>query len=394
MKRQRKRKKSVYLDYAATTPVAREVLKAMLPYFSNKFGNPNSLHAFGREAREAIEKSRDVVASLINAKSNEIIFVSSGTEADNMAIKGYALANRQKGKHILISSIEHKAVINAAKWLKHFGFDVEFVNVDASGIIKLDELEAKIRKDTILVSIMTVNNEIGTIQPIKEIARICSEKGIAFHTDAVQALGKLKIDVKKTGIDMLSGSSHKVYGPKGVGLLYKREGIKIEPLLHGGGHEFGLRSSTENTAGIVGFAKALQLCYKEINKEAKRQEKLRDKIIKEVLSYDFIKVKLNGAWPKHRIFNNANFSFYGIEGEALVLLLDEAGIACSTGSACSEKTLRPSHVLLAIGLKPEEAHGSLRITLGRYTTKKDIDYFLSVLPNAIKKLKEISPFKK
>jgi len=388
-----KKIKKIYLDYAATSPLAREVIEAMKPWFLEKFGNPNSLHSFGVEAREAIEKSREKIAKLINVKPNEIIFVSSGTEADNLAMKGYALANKHKGKHILISTIEHKAVINAAKWLKNYGFDVEFVNVDRQGILKLEELEAKIRKDTILVSIMFVNNEIGTIQPIKEIAKLCNEKGIAFHTDAVQALGKLSIDAKKFGIDMLSGSGHKVYGPKGIGLLYKNQSIKLEPLLHGGGQEFGLRSSTENTPAIVGFAKALELCYKEMEKESKRQKALRDKIIEEVLAYDFIKVRLNGDREK-RIFNNANFSFYGIEGEALVLLLDEYGVACSTGSACSEKTLEPSHVLLAIGLKPEEAHGSLRVTLGRYTSKKDIDYFLDVLPKAIKRLKEISPYKK
>jgi cysteine desulfurase len=380
----------VYLDYAATTPLAKEVLEAMKPYFSEKFGNPNSLHRFGIEAREAIEKSREKIARMLNVKANEIIFVGSGTEADNLAIKGFALANRQKGKHILISSIEHKAVMNAAKWLKNYGFEIEFVNVDRDGIVKVDELEAKIRKDTALVSIMTVNNEIGTIQPIKEIAMLCNEKGIAFHTDAVQALGKIKIDAKE--ICLLSGSGHKVYGPKGIGLLYKRQDIKLEPLLHGGGQEFGLRSSTENTAAIVGFAKALELCENEMEKESKRQAALRDKIIEEVLGYDFIKARLNGSKQK-RIFNNANFSFYGIEGEALVLLLDEYGIACSTGSACSEKTLEPSHVLLAIGLKPQEAHGSLRISLGRYTSKEDVDYLLEVLPKAIKRLKKITPYK-
>ncbi|MEM2707816.1 MAG: cysteine desulfurase family protein [Candidatus Pacearchaeota archaeon] len=385
--------KKVYLDYAATTPVHKEVIKAMLPYFSKKFGNPNSLHSYGQEAREAIEKSREKIASFINANSNEIIFTSSGTESDNLAIKGFALANRQKGKHILISSIEHKAVINAANWLKKFGFEIDYINVDNRGIVKIEDLEKKIRKDTILVSVMTVNNEIGTIQPIKEIAKICNEKGICFHTDAVQALGKLKINVKKLRIDMLSGSSHKVYGPKGIGLLYKREGIKIDALLHGGGQEFGLRSSTENVPGIIGFSKALELCYKDLEKESKREEKLRDKIIREVLDYDFIKVKLNGDWPKNRIFNNANFSFYGIEGEALVLTLNEYGIATSTGSACSEKSLKPSHVLIAIGLKPSEAHGSLRITLGMLTTHEEIDYFLDILPNAIKKLQKISPYK-
>lgn len=386
-------KRRVYLDYAATTPIAKEVLDSMMPYFSKKFGNPNSLHNYGQEAKEDIEKAREKIASLINAKSHEIIFVSSGTEANNTAIKGFALANKQKGKHILISAIEHKSVINAAKWLKNLGFDIEFINVDNKGIIKIDDLEEKIRKDTILVSVMTVNNEIGTIQPIKEITKICNEKGIAFHTDAVQALGKLKIDVEKLNIDLLSGSGHKIYGPKGIGLLYKRKGIKIEPLLHGGGHEFGLRSSTENVPGIIGFAKALELCHKEMNKESKRQLKLRDKIIKEVLDYNFIKLRINGDWPKNRIFNNANFSFYGIEGEALVLMLNEYGIAVSTGSACSEKSLQPSHVLLAIGLKPYEAHGSLRVTIGKYTTKDDIDYFLDILPIAIKKLKKISPLK-
>ncbi len=388
----KKIKRKVYLDYAATTPVDDEVLEAMLPYFRQKFGNPSSLHNYGQEARDAVEKSRDKIADLIRAKSNSIIFTSSGTEADNLAIKGYALANKQKGKHILVSAIEHKAVLNAAEWLKQQGFDVEIVGVDEDGIIKLDELERKMRKDTILVSVMFVNNEIGTIQPIKEIAKLCNERGIAFHTDAVQALGKLDIDVKKFGIDMLSASGHKIYGPKGVGFLYKRENTKLIPLFHGGDQEFGLRSSTENTPGIVGMAKALEICIKDFESESKRQAKLRDKIIDEVLNYDFVETRLNGS-KQNRIFNNANFSFKGIEGEALVLLLNESGIAVSTGSACSEKTLKPSHVLLAIGLKPELAHGSLRISLGKYTRQDDVDYLLSVLPEAIKKLKQISPYK-
>ncbi|MEM2478878.1 MAG: cysteine desulfurase family protein [Candidatus Pacearchaeota archaeon] len=385
--------KRVYLDYAATTPLNKEVLKAMQPYFANKFGNPSSLHDFGQEAKQVIDGARDKIARLLNANSQEIIFTSSGTEANNLAIKGFALANRQKGKHILISTIEHKAVINPAKWLREQGFDVEFVSVDSEGIVKLDELERKIRKDTILVSVMTVNNEIGTIQPIAEIAKICNAKGICFHTDAVQALGKMEVDVKKLDIGMLSASGHKIYGPKGAAFLYKRADIKLVPLLHGGGQENGLRSSTENVPGIIGIAKALELCLKNLDKEAKRQAKLRDKIIDEVLDYDFIKVRLNGSREK-RIFNNANFSFYGIEGEALVLMLNERGIATSTGSACSEKTLEPSHVLLALGLKPQEAHGSLRITLGMPTTQADVNYFLSVLPEAIKKLQKISPYKK
>ncbi len=389
--------KRIYLDYAATTPVRKEVLKVMQPYFVEEFGNANSLHSYGVIARNAIEQARSKIAELLNAKPNEIIFVGSGTEANNTAIKCYALANRQKGKHILISAIEHKSVLNAARWLTNYGFKVEFVGVDSNGIVKLDELESKLKRDTILVSVMTVNNEIGTIQPIKEIAKLCNEHNIVFHTDAVQALGKMHIDVEKMNIGMLSGSAHKVYAPKGVGLLYKRSDVKIEPLLHGGGHEFGLRSSTENTPGIVGFAKALELAYAELNSESRRQCKLRDKIINEVLSYNLIDVRLNGIWKQHswkeRIFNNVNFSFKGIEGEALVLLLDQYGIACSTGSACSEKTLKPSHVLLAIGLSPELAHGSLRITLGNYTSKKDIDYLLAVLPEVIKKLKQLSPYK-
>jgi len=385
-------KKKLYLDYAATTPLDKEVLKAMTPYFSKKFGNPSSLHEYGQEAKEAIEKARDKISGLIGANSREIIFTSSGTEADNLAIKGFAIANKQKGSHILISAIEHKAVINAAKWLREQGFEIEFVNVDKDGIVKLDELEEKIRRDTILVSIMAVNNEIGTLQPIQEIAKLCHDRGVTFHTDAVQALGKLKLNVKHLDIDMLSASGHKLYGPKGIGFLYKREGIKLSPLLHGGNQEFGLRSSTENVPAIAGFAKALETCLNDLDKEAERQRKLRDEIINKVLNYDFIKVRLNGSRQK-RIFNNANFSFLGIEGEALVLMLNEYGIATSTGSACSEKTLEPSHVLLATGLKPEEAHGSLRITLGKHTKKEDIDYLLKALPEAIKRLQKISPYK-
>ncbi len=382
--------RKIYLDYAATTPVDPRVLKTMQPYFNKKFGNTMSLHSLGLEAKKTLEDSRKTVAEFIKAKAEEVVFAGSATESINFVLKGIAFANKKKGKHIITSSIEHPAVLETCKWLEKQGFEVTYLPVDEYGFINLIQLENTVRKDTILVSIMHANNEIGTIEPIKDIGNICSNHNVYFHTDAVQSFGKIPIDVNKMNIDLLSISAHKFYGPKGVGATFVRKGVKIEPLLHGGGHEFGLRSSTSNVSGIAGMAKAVELRKKEMISETKKLTKLRDKLIEGVLKIE--NSHLNGH-PKMRLHNNANFWFSFIEGESLVVELSSRGIYGSTGSACSSDTLEPSHVLIAIGLKHEEAHGSLRLTLGKYNTKADIDYVLKVLPKVIKRLRKISPFK-
>jgi cysteine desulfurase len=387
-----KKAKKIYLDYAATTPVDPRVIKTMLPYFTERFGNTMSLHSFGQEAKQALEESREKVADLIGAKSNEIIFTSSATESNNLVLKGVAFANKNKGNHIIISSIEHPCIMESAKWLEKQGFEVTRLAVDKYGLVNPKDVKKTIKRETILVSIIHASNEIGTIQPISEIGRVCREKGVYFHTDATQSFGKIPIDINKMNIDLLSASSHKLYGPKGVGCLFVREGVRIEPILHGGGQESGLRSSTVNVAGIVGFAKACKIAKTEMKKEARKQTKLRDKLIKGILQ----KIKgshLNGH-PKKRLPNNANFWFEFVEGESIVIQLDLLGVAASTGSACSSVKLEPSHVLLAIGLKHEQAHGSLRLSLGRWTTEKEINYLLKVLPGVIKNLRKISPFKR
>jgi len=381
--------KKIYLDHAATTPVDTEVLEVMQPFFSEKFGNASSLHSFGQEARQAVENSRKTAAKFLNAKLVEIIFTSGGTESDNLAIKGIALANKDKGNHIITSNIEHPAILKPCEWLEKNGFKVTYLDVEKNGLINPEQVEKAISKDTILVSIMFANNEIGTIEPIKEIGKICKKKKIYFHTDAVQAFGKIPIDVRKMNIDLLSASSHKLYGPKGVGLLYINQDVKIEPVQHGGGHESGLRSGTENTAGIIGFSKAIELADKNMKAEAEREIKLRDRIIKEILEIEG--VKLNGH-PIQRLLNNVNVSIKGIEGEALLIRLNDKGIAVSTGSACSTKSLKPSHVLTAIGLTAEQSHGSLRITLGKDNTEQDIDYVLEQLKKIINSLRKISPW--
>jgi len=367
-----------YLDNAATTQVDPRVVKEMLPYFSKKYGNASSLHSFGIEATEALEKARIQVAKLINSKPEEIYFTSGGTESDNLAIRGI-----MKKGHLITSSIEHPAILNTVKVLN---VEKTILPVDKDGIINLTDLKRAIRKNTKLVSIMFANNEIGTIQPIKKIGEICKKKNILFHTDAVQAVGKIPINVKKMNIDLLTISSHKIYGPKGVGALYIRKGINVEPIIHGGGHERSLRSGTENIPGIVGFGKACELARKEIKKILKMRNKLIKNILKIPDTY------LNGDL-KERLPNNTNFRFKYIEGEALILRLDMEGIAASTGSACSSKKLVPSHVLLAIGLKPYEAHGSLRLTLGRFSKMKDVDYVIKILPKVVKNLRNISPYK-
>jgi len=380
------------MDYAATTPVDEEVLKEMLPYFKEKYGNASSLHSFGRDAFDAIEKAREQVAKIINSTPDEIIFTSGGTESDNLAIKGIAYKNKDKrkkeGPHIIACSIEHPAVLETCKHLEKQGFDVEFISVDKYGLVDPGDLEKAISKNTFLVTIMFANNEIGTIQPIEEIGKIAEQHDILFHTDAVQAVGKEHIDVNKLNIDLLSISSHKIYGPKGVGALFVRKGVKPEPVLHGGGHEKGLRSSTYNTPGIVGLGKACELGLKRMEKDREHMKKLRDTLIKNILTID--ESYLNGHKTK-RLVNNAHFRFTAIEGESLNLMLDDKGIAASTGSACSSTKLQPSHVLLGIGFKPEETHGSLRLTLGRYNTMDEIEYVSEVLPDIVKNLRNMSP---
>ena len=380
----------VYLDYAATTPLDPMVLEAMKPYFYKKFGNSMSLHSWGLEAKKALEDSRETVARFMSANPEEVIFTGSATESINFVIKGIAFANKEKGKHIITSAIEHHAVLESCKWLEKQGFEVTYLPVDKYGLVDLEKLKKSIKNNTILVSIMHANNEIGTIEPIEEIGRICKEKDILFHTDAVQSFGKLPIDVEKMNIDLLSLSAHKFYGPKGVGATFVRKGTNIDPLLHGGGHEFGLRSSTENIAGVVGLAEAVRLRTKEMKSEAIKLTKLRDHLIKNVLKIE--NSHLNGH-PIKRLPNNANFWFAFIEGEALIIQLDSCGIAASTGSACSSATLEPSHVLQAIGLKHEEAHGSLRLSLGKYTNKTEIDYTIKTLPKVVENLRKVSPFK-
>jgi cysteine desulfurase len=381
----------IYLDYAATTPADKRVVKAMQPFFTKKFGNTMSLHFFGQEAKFYLEQSRQVVADLINAEPNEIIFTSSATESNNLALKGIAFANKSKGNHIIISSIEHPCIMESAKWLKSQGFEITKLPVDKYGLVNPEDVEKAVTEKTILVSVMHASNEIGTIEPIAKIGEICRKKGIYFHIDASQSFGKIPIDVKKMNIDLLTASAHKMYGPKGAALLYVREGIKLVPLLHGGGQENGLRSSTVNVPAIVGFAKATEICRKEMKSEASRLSKLRDKLIKGILKIDG--ARLNGH-SKNRLPNNINVSFPFVEGESLVIQLDMHNIACSTGSACSSIKLEPSYVLLAIGLKPEEAHGSLRISLGRQTTKKEINQLIKVLPKIVKHIRQISPYGK
>ena len=385
-------KNKIYLDYASTTPVDPRVVRAMIPYFSKNFANTMSLHSFGQEAKKSLGNSRKLIADFIGAKISEIIFTGSATESNNFALKGIAFANKSRGNHIIISSIEHPCIMESTAWLEKQGFEISRLKVDQYGFTNLEELKKSIKKETILVSIMHANNEIGTIQPIKAIGKICKEKEIYFHTDVAQSLGKELIDVNKMNIDLLTGSAHKLYGPKGVGLLFIKEGTKIEPLLHGGGHEFGLRSSTLNVAGIVGFAKACEICKESMKRENKRLKKLRDKLITGILN----KVDdsfLNGH-PTKRLSNNVNIAFSFIEGEFLLIQLDFLGVAVSTGSACSSKKLISSHVLTAIGLKPYQIQGSLRFSLGRWTQKEDIDYVLEVLPRIVEKLRKISPLKR
>ena len=379
----------IYLDYAATTPMDPEVLKAMLPYFTDRFGNPSSIHSFGQEAKAAVEKARREIASFLGAKQDEIIFTSGGSESDNFAIKGVAYANKHKGNHIITSSIEHHAVIKSCEFLEKMGFEVTYLPVSKDGLVDPENVKKAITDKTILISIMHASNEIGTIQPIKEIGKIAKEKKICFHSDAVQTFGHIHINVDELNVDLLSVSAHKLCGPKGIGILYVRKGTKIVSFIHGGGQERKRRASTENVPAIVGFGKAVEIAKKTMDEEVKKLVILRDKLIKDILE-KIDNVYLNGH-PARRLPNNVNVSVESIEGESMLLSLDMEGIAASTGSACTSASLEASHVLLALGLSHELAHGSLRFTLGRYTEKEDINKVLEILPKIVKKLRSISP---
>ena len=381
--------KKVYLDYSATTPVRKEVADLVMEYMVDKFGNPSSVHSFGREAKKALDEARVRLANLIGAEPKEIYFTSGGTESDNMAILGAAFANSKKGKHVITSAIEHHAVMDPCKYLEQQGFEVTYLPVDGQGLVSVEDLKKAIKPETILISIMHVNNEIGTIQDIGSMAKLARDKGILFHTDAVQSLGKIPINVKELNIDMLTGSSHKIYGPKGVGVLYVRKGVKLDNIMYGGAQERKKRPGTENLSSIAGFGLAAELAGKEIDEENKRQRAFRDKLIKGILE-SIPNTRLNGH-PEKRIASNVNVSVEFIEGESLLLSLDMKGIGASSGSACTSGSLDPSHVLLATGLSHEIAHGSLRMTLGRYTTEAEIDYVLEVLPQVVDRLRAMSP---
>ncbi|MGZ4950001.1 MAG: cysteine desulfurase family protein [Halobacteriota archaeon] len=383
----------VYLDYQSAKPVEREVIAAMNPYMIEKYGNASSLHEIGDWSTEALDTSRTIIADFVNAREpEEIIFTSGATEANNLAIIGYALRNRQKGKHLIISEVEHISIHNIAKYLRKNGFEVSIVPVDYTGTVRIDKLEERIRPDTILISIHHASTEIGTIQPIKSIGKIARERKIVFHVDAVASEGQIPIDVQREFIDMLTLSSNDIYGPRGVGALYVRKGILLNPLIIGGGQERGLRSGTEDVAAIVGFAKAAELAVKYLPEESKRLQQLRDKAIKKVLE-TIPRSYLNGH-TTNRLPNNAHFRFDFIEGESILLSFKELGIAVATGSACSSKTLEPSHTLISLGLLHEEAHGSLEITMGRLTTEADINKFLEALPGIVKRLRDMSPLTK
>ena len=381
--------KNVYMDYSATTPVKKEVLDAMLPYFSEHFGNPSSLYSIAQESKEALEKARGQVASLIGAKANEVFFTAGGSEADNWALEGVADALKDKGNHIITTKIEHHAILHTAEYLEKHGIDVTYLDVDAEGRVNPEDVEKAITDKTVLISIMMVNNEVGTIEPIKEIAEIAHNHGILLHTDAVQALGNVPIDVDNMGIDLMSMSGHKIYGPKGVGALYIRKGTKISNFIHGGAQEMKKRAGTENLAGIVGFGKAAELAKENLESHINRVSELRDYFISEVTS-KIPDIIVNGSM-EHRHPGNANISFEYIEGESMLILLDMNGISVSTGSACSSKSLTPSHVLSAMGIPVERIHGTLRFTIGDPTTKEDIDYVIEKLVEIVQKLRELSP---
>ena len=381
----------VYMDNNATTSLKKEVLDAMLPYYTDIYGNASSkFYEVGRQAESAVLKIRERVAKQLGAKTNEIYFTASGCEADNWAIKGIAFANKNKGNHIITSSIEHHAILGACEFLEKNGFEVTYLPVDSEGRVNPEDVDKAITDKTILVSIMTANNEIGTIEPIAEIAEVCKKHKVIFHTDAVQAIGHMKIDVSELGVDMLSLSAHKFHGPKGMGALYIKNGIKIENLIHGGGQERGKRAATENVAGMAGLAKALEIANANLEKNTAHMKAMRDRLINGIES-EIPYCRLNGPKNENRLCNNVNFSFRYIEGESILMLLDMNGIAASSGSACASGSLDPSHVLLAIGLPHEIAHGSLRLSVGEDTTEEEVDYVLGVLPKIIERLRMMSP---
>lgn len=381
--------RNVYLDYSATTPVKEEVLKEMIPYFTEKFGNPSSLYDKGLEARDAVTHAREQVAALINADPGEIFFTAGGTEADNWAVFGATDKLKEKGNHIITTKIEHHAMLHSCAFLEKHGFDVTYLDIDKDGRVDLQQLKDSITDKTILISVMMVNNEIGTVQPIKEIGKIAKEHKILFHTDAVQALGNVPIDVKDMGIDLMSMSSHKIYGPKGEGALFIRKGVRISNYLHGGAQEAGRRAGTENLTGIVGFGKAAELARVHFDEHVKHSSTLRDYLVERILN-EIPDTTLNGTMEE-RHPGNANITFKYIEGESILLLLNQFGISVSTGSACSSKSLEPSHVLVALGVPVEMIHGTVRFTVGDFTTKEDIDYVVDCLKQVVTRLRELSP---
>ena len=376
----------VYLDNSATTYVRQEVLDEMMPYFTKNFGNPSSVYKLAKVSKNAVELAKERIGKIINAKPSEIFFTAGGSEADNWALKGIAFANKNRGNHIITTSIEHPAIINTCKFLERHGFEITYLKVDKDGKISLKELENSIKDTTILISVMLANNEIGTIQPIKEISKIAKKYNIYFHTDAVQGIGSIKINVEELGVDMLSMAAHKFYGPKGIGVLYIKEGTKIENLIHGGGQETGKRAGTENVPAIVGMGKAIELVYEEFDEKSERIINLRDYFIKEIEN-KIPNVRLNGD-REERLPGNINFSFIGVEGAVLLEMLNAHGIYASSGSACSSKNSKPSHVLTAIGLSDDIIRSSLRFTIGYSNTEEDIDYVLKILEMEVKKLRE------
>jgi cysteine desulfurase len=380
---------NIYLDYNATTPVDRAVLEAMLPFFANSFGNASSIHSCGQRGRAALDAARDLVANLIGANPSEIVFTSGGTEADNLALFGSANASPQSRKHIIATTIEHHAVLNAAQELERQGIEVTYVPIGSSGVVDPQDIRSALRPETILISVMHANNELGTVQPIEEIGRIAAEAEVPFHCDAVQSAGKLALDIDRLGVDLLSISAHKIYGPKGVGALYVRAGTPLEPQVYGGHHERDRRAGTENVPGIVGFGKAAELAKANLKADAARIEILRDRL-DEMLAGTLPSVRVNGD-RSSRVGNTTNLTFAGANGEALVIALDLQGIACSTGAACSSGAVEPSHVLLAIGLSPDEARSSLRFSLGRATTDAEIDRALAIIPATVERLRAMSP---
>lgn len=379
----------IYMDNSATSPIKEEVFNAMIPYLKEEFGNPSTFYTLGRNAKKAVEEARENIAKLINADTKEIIFTSGGTESYNMAIKGVALKFEDKGKHIITTEIEHPAVLRTCEFLESRGFELSYLPVNENGIISTEDLKNAIREDTILISVMHANNEIGTIQPIKEVGKIAKENNILFHCDAVQSVGKIPVDVKEANIDLLSISSHKIYGPKGVGVLFIKKGLKLELLIHGGGQENGLRSGTENVPGIVGFGKAAELAYEHLDENIAKLKQLRDSLIEKILER-IPESYLNGD-RENRLPNNANFRFSSIEGEGLILRLDAEGINGATGSACSSKSLKASYVLSALGLEDEEIHGSLRLSLGTENNMKDVDVVVDAIAKVVGELREMSP---